>query len=40
MDSITFLSRFGFDPDQFEPSTFEPELVDGNWVYRAVMRSC
>ncbi len=39
MDSITFLSRFGFDPDQFEPSTFEPELVDGNWVYRAVMRS-
>ena len=39
MDSNTFLLRFGLDPGQFELCQFDPELIDGCWVYRAKMRA-
>ena len=39
MDSNTFLLRFGLDPDQFELCQFDPELIGGNWVFRARMRT-
>lgn len=38
MNSSTFLIRFGLDPSQFEDSYFDPEYVDGKWVYRAKVK--
>ena len=40
MNSSTFLIRFGLDPNQFEDTFFDPEYVDGRWVYRAKVKDC